>query len=128
MSHAESIVLAIAALNDFHNPESHAFKLKNPMLLRSFAPDSRHSVDGDGVRVYKSAFSGLKSCVVDIDVKLSGKSVTGLRPDQTLQNLLKILGVKTKEQQAFIVRFLREAIGDKNISLATPLRFFYEGK
>lgn len=127
MRYSEQIVLAIAALNDFHNPESRAFKSKNPMLLRSFAPESRHPVDEEGIRIYKSAISGLKSCVVDIDVKLSGKSITGLRSDQTLQNLLKVLGIKTKEQQTFVIRFLREAIS-KDISLSTPLSFFYEGQ
>ena len=127
MSQAENVVLSIAALNDFHNPESKAFKLKNPMLLRSFAPESHHPVDEDGVRIYKSALSGLKSCVVDIDLKLSGRSITGLKPDQSLRNLLKVLNIKDTTSQTFVVRFLRAAIKDESITLATPLKFF-EGR
>lgn len=128
MPYAEFIVASIAALNDFHNPESKAFRLRNPLLLKSFAPSGRHPVDEDGVRVYSSFLSGWKSAVVDIDLKLSGKSITGLRPDQSLRNLLKVLGVSTPEAQAFVVLFLRKAIGDKSINLATSLKFFEDTK
>lgn len=126
-NYAELIVLALASLNDFHNPESKSFRLKNPIMLKNYAPEGRHPTDEDGVRVYKSALSGLKSSVVDVEKKLSGTSITGLRQDQPLRNLLKVLGVKTSEGQTFVVRFLRKAI-NQEVSLDTPLLYFYEGK
>jgi hypothetical protein len=73
----EALVDAIARLNNSHDPESIAYRLRNPLLLRSFSKPGKHEVDETGRRVFGSYLNGYKAAVYDVKMKLSGSSHAG---------------------------------------------------
>lgn len=123
---SEAIVDAIAALNNFHKPDSTAYQLRNPLLLKSFAKPGKHEVNEDGLRIFDSALGGLKSAIFDVELKISGESNTGLKPTDKLRNLLAVYGMRQESDILSIVYFLRKALADKDIDQYTPLSYFSE--
>ena len=122
----KSLVDALSVLNGVNKPDSEAYQLRNPLLLRSFARPGKHDVDELGRRVFDSYLGGYKAAVFDVKLKISGESNTGLKPTDKLRNLLGVYGVKQEQDQMSIVWFLRKALADKNIDLLTPLAYFGE--
>lgn len=122
----EAIVDALAALNNFHKPDSVAYQLRNPLLLKSFAKPGKHQVDEQGRRVFDSFLGGYKSAAFDVELKISGESNTGLKPTDRLKNLLAVYGIKTDQEILNVVYFLRKALSDKDIDQYTPLSYFSE--
>jgi len=122
----EAIVDAIGRLNGIGNPESDAYKLRNPILQRSFARPGRHIIDDQGRRVFDSFLAGYKAATFDISLKASGHSRAGLRSTDTLANLLGCFGLKEKLGIDQVVNFLRKALSDPEISAKTPLSYFIE--
>lgn len=122
----ESIADAIARLNQSHVPDSLAYQLRNPLLLRSYAKLGRHSVNTDGLRIFSSLLAGLKAGLFDLDLKIRGLSRAGLKPTDTLRNLLLVYAINEKAAMDNVVSFVRRALKDESISLQTPLSFFLE--
>lgn len=122
----ESLVNAISFLNDYSKPEADSYKLRNPLLLKSFSRPGKHEVDEHGRRRFESFQGGYRSAVWDVDLKISGKSNSGISPTDTLKNLLKVYGISHDEDQLVVVFFLRKALEDKTIDLLTPLQYFNE--
>jgi hypothetical protein len=123
----EALLDAIANLNDAYKPESRAYILKNPIMLRSFAAPGKHAVTEEGYRIFTSHLSGYKSASYDLHLKLEGQSNCGLKPTDKLKNLLAVYGIQDEQAQMAVVFFLRKAL-DKNIDLTTPLSYFTENK
>ena len=123
----ESIADAIARLNQSHVPDSLAYQLRNPLLLRSYAKLGRHSVNTDGLRIFSSLLAGMKAGLFDLDLKIRGLSRAGLKPTDTLRNLLLVYSINEKAAMDNVVSFVRRALKDESISLQTPLSFFLEG-
>lgn len=123
----EAIVDAIGRLNALHNPESCSYRLRSPLLVKSFAKPGKHDVDEEGRRIFASLLSGYKAAVFDVQKKLEGKSRAGLKATDRLENLLGVYNIKDKLPVDHIVSFLRRALADQNISSKTELSYFSGG-
>jgi hypothetical protein len=124
----EILVDAIAHLNRAHEPESAAYRLRNPLLLRSFARPGKHELDEEGRRVFPSFINGYKASVVDMELKVSGKSRSGIKADDNLRNLLAAYGIRELGGVDQVVKFLRRALKDANISRESHLTIFTTNK
>lgn len=124
----EAICDAIFKVNGGLNPDSTCYKLKNPLLLQSFAPLGKHSITDEGTRVFASFLAGYKSACFDVDLKIRGKSRAGLKPTDTLESLLRVYKIQSKAALDSIVSFLRRALENQQITLSTQLSYFIETK
>lgn len=122
----EALLDAIASLKGWHNPDSEVYQLRNPLGLASFARVGKHEMDKEGRRVFQSSLAGLKACLFDLEVKVSGKSRAGLKPDDAIANLLRVYGLTEKAGQQQIIKFLRRALKDQTVDLDTKLTYFRE--
>ena len=123
----EALVDCVASLNGcFTNPESVAYHLKSPLLLRSFARAGKHEIDVEGRRIFPSMLSGYKAATFDMGLKLSGNSRAGLKPTDLLENLFRVYGLTELLAHKKCVNFLKRALKNENISTKTPLSFFLE--
>jgi hypothetical protein len=120
----EALLDAIGSLKGFSNPDSVAYQIKNPLLIKSFARPGKHNIDGEGRRIFESSQAGYKACWFDLDIKTRGESRAGLKPDDKLSNLLRVFGLTERLGQQQVVKFLRRALLDETISLDTPLTYF----
>ena len=119
----EALVDSIAFLHRAYQPDSEAYKLRNPMMLKNYAPPGKHKVDENGFRVFDSLLGGYKSGVYDVTIKLKGQSNSGIKVSDTLRNLLAVYSINKEEDINVIVFFLRKAVS-KDINPLTPLSFF----
>lgn len=126
MTKTEQLVDAIAWHNNFHDPESLAYRLKNPLLVRSFGKPGQHEIDEDGRRVFESTVGGYRACLFDMDLKLSGGSRAKLNGESCLENLLGVYGIKGPAQIERVVKFLRKALKDPALTGKTVLTYFQE--
>jgi hypothetical protein len=124
---SEILVDALAAVNGWHDPTSVCYKLRNPLLIRSFARPGKHEIDDNGRRVFISLLDGYRAALYDINLKLTGQSRAGLKPTDTLTNLLAVYGVTELGGIKYVVNYLRRALGVDGISATTPLSFFITG-
>lgn len=127
MNKIEAIVDAVGKLNGIHNPDSVAYLLRNPLLIKSFAKPGKHETTEEGIRRFTSLLSGYKAATYDLDLKLTGKSRAGLKAGDTLTNLLGVYGIKELLAVDNVVSFLRRALKDPIINRTTPLTYFVEG-
>jgi hypothetical protein len=121
----EALVDSISALKGWGNPESLCYRLRNPLLLRSFARAGKHEITEEGYRIFTSGLAGYKSCCFDVDLKINGASRAGLKPEtSTLVNLAGVYDLKEILATTQIVRYLRRALQDDKITKDTPLSYF----
>jgi len=124
MIRIEALVLAIGKMNGFFDdPESKAFKLCNPLLLKTYRPEKK--VDSENYRVFSSVMGGFKAGIADIQAKSSGKN-NRLNANNILKDILAVFGFTNEQTQKKIVLFLRRALQDESISTNTPLSWFLE--
>lgn len=120
----EALVLAIGKMNgSFDDPDSRAFKLCNPLLLKTWRPEKKF--DSENYRIFSSVMGGFKAGVADLQAKYSGKN-NRLTLENTLRDLLAIFGFSNEASVRKIVLFLRRALQDETISLNTPISWFQE--
>lgn len=125
MNKIEVIIDAIGRLNGcFQNPESAAYVTRNPLLLKSFAAPGKHEVTPEGVRIFKSMLAGYKAAVFDVELKIKGSSRSGIKPTDSLHNLLGCYGVDTKVGMDHVVSFLRRALKNDALTVNTTLDYF----
>ena len=127
----EALADCIGALNDFGNPESSAFQLRNPGLCRAYSFKQLNSVDDQGRRIFSSLIGGYRFLLQDLTWKLSGtsraKGENGrLKPTSTLADLLKSFRLSALDKQMQAVGFLNAALNTDEISIATELHYFLE--
>ncbi len=79
MSRLEHLVAAIGYYNNLHDPDSVAYRLKNPLLVKSFGRPGKHEIDEEGRRVFDSIVAGYRACLFDTEIKISGNSRAGLK-------------------------------------------------
>lgn len=123
----EAVLDAIGHLNGMSNPESEAYQIRNPLLQKSFARPGKHLVDDKGRRVFDSLLAGYKAGTYDIKLKISGLSRAGLKPTDTITNLLGCYGMKELLATKKVVNFLQKALSDPTINAHTPLNYFLDG-
>lgn len=124
MNTYEVLVDAIAKFNGIHSPESEAYQIKNPLLIRSFARPGKHQIDDHGRRVFPSMLNGYKAALYDMELKVNGASRAGLKKEDQLQNLFRVYGISEPAGQQMSLRFVRQALKNQDITLQTPLSFF----
>lgn len=111
-------------MRQWQNPDSIAYQIKNPLLIMSFARPGKHEVDVEGRRVFHTWLAGYKSGLFDLEMKVSGKSRSGLRDGDTLANICRVYGISEKLGQQQVCKFLKRALKDDSISLDTPITYF----
>ena len=62
----------------------------------------------------------------DAGIKIEGKSRAGIKEEDKLENFLRVMGIDQKLGQQQVVKFLRRALKDQNITAETPLAYFRE--
>src|ERR1700678_3718832 len=90
----EALADAIGFLNNFHDPESISYQLRNPGLCRAYSFKQLGSVDKNGYRIFSSLIGGMRFLHQDLTWKCSGqtraKGETGkLKPTSPLTDILK---------------------------------------
>lgn len=124
MIRLEILVLSIANLNGaFDSPDSKAFKLRNPLLLKTYRPEKK--VDSDHLRIFSSVMGGFKAAVSDAEAKSSGKNHR-LSQENTLKDLFAMYGFNDDRVCRKILLFMRRALEDENIELYTKLSWLHE--
>jgi hypothetical protein len=123
----ESLLDAIASVNGWANPDSEAYHIHNPLLISNYSLPGKNEIDEKGRRVFKTAASGVHSCLYDLSLKVKGESRAGIKKDDLLENLLRVYGLVELGGQQQVVKFLRRALKDQSITVETPLSYFREG-
>lgn len=116
----EKLALILARINGGLNPDSEAFRLNNPGLLKAFGKHITEAVNG--FRVFASWEAGFHALVHDLGVKCSGKSRTFLKASSPLRDLLALWDIKEPRK---VSGYVSRAIGAE-VTPETPLSFFME--
>lgn len=124
MKRLEALADALASLNDWTDPDSDAYKLRNPGLLRAFT--LRHAMNGDGRRVFPCLVDGYQALLYDLDRKCRGLSRSKLKPESRIVDLLTKGFGQPSSAEEFVLCFLQRALPNVSITSVTPLRFFVE--
>lgn len=111
----EAIADAIAELNDYHSPESEAYRLRNPGLLRN---KSLLGVTEEGFRSFTCHQAGYKA-LTDALLKQCER-----HKFKTLQDGLAHHGHGNEFAVKTAIDFMKRALGDKTISANTKLESF----
>lgn len=120
----EALLDSIGHVKGMANPDSITYQIKNPLHIRSFSRPGKHEIDAEGRRVFTSWLAGYKASLFDLELKVSGKSRSGLREWDNLSNLLKIYGLTEKLGQQQVVKYLKRALLDDTLHIETPLAYF----
>lgn len=124
MLRIEIFALALSNLNgSFDSPDSKAFKLKNPLLLKTYRPEKK--VDSEHFRIFSSVMGGFKAACADVAAKSSGKNHR-LTQEDTLRDLLAIYDIKDERAQRKVLLFMQRALNDPSIAPGTPLSWLNE--
>jgi hypothetical protein len=124
MVRLEMIVLALGRMNGaLDDPESRAFKLRNPLLLKTYRPEKKF--DSENFRIFTSLMGGFKAGIADLQAKCSGKNHR-LSSENVLRDLLAVYGFSNEATARKIILFLRRALVDESVSLNTPIGWFLE--
>jgi hypothetical protein len=131
----EALADGIAYLNKAHEPNSDAFQLRNPGLVRAYSYRHLGEVDNKGRRIFTSLIGGYRFLIQDLEWKCSGqtraKGYSGkLSQLSNLNDLLKSFNLD-KMEDGFIfslLDFLNQALPGAEIDAKTNLKFFLEDK
>jgi hypothetical protein len=120
MTRIEALALALAHANNWMEPDSLAFSLMNPGLLKAFKLSQ--TMDANQHRVFESVLNGFQALLYDLETKCSGRSRSKLKPTSAITDLL---AVYSQSNPGAVLKFLRKAL---NVSITdkTPLSFFLE--
>jgi len=120
----EALVLVFGRMNGaFDDPESKAFKLRNPLLLKTYRPEKQ--CDSEHYRIFSSLMGGFKAGIADLQAKCSGKN-NRLSAANTLKDVFAVFGFANEATARKMVLFLRRSLQDDSISLNTPLSWLLE--
>lgn len=118
-----ALVDSFAKLNGALDPQSDAYRLRNPLMLKAFSP--KHDRDEKGRRRFRSFTSGYDNGILDAQIKCSGRSFSKIGPESTLTDLVCLYG-NPKTAAKHVKNFLRVALEDETISEDTKLSWFIE--
>lgn len=111
----EALADALAFYHRSFDPDSDAYKARNPGLLR--ATQLKHKRDANGKRVFDSFLDGYQALLFDLKIKCSGKSAARHKLE-TLSDLMQ-----NKAAGKYLAKFLTRAL-DTEIVAETPLAYF----
>lgn len=122
----EALALAISKINGgLDDPDSRAFKLCNPGLLKTYRPEKK--ADSEHYRIFSTAMGGFKALLADLQIKCSGEN-NRLTPQNTLRDLLAVLGFTDDRATRKILLFAQRALQNENLLMTTRLEWFQEPK
>ncbi len=121
----EALLDSIAALKGSStNPDGELYQIRNPLGVTSFSRPGKNEIDSEGRRVFTSWLAGYRACLFDLELKVKGESRAGIKKDDGLDNLLRVLGVTEVGGQQQVVKYLKRALRDSTITKTTPLAYF----
>lgn len=120
----EVLAMAIATHNKFFEPESEAFRLANPGLLRSYAFKTLAETDERGTRKFTSFIGGYRALCDDIEAKIRGQR-RGVKGERVLSGLLASYRASAPAAIFELADFISRALGQE-VGAETPLDFFIE--
>lgn len=124
MVRIEVLALAISKLHGgLDDPDSRAFKLCNPLLLKTYRPEKR--VDSENYRIFTSFGGGFKAACSDLMAKCTGTNHR-LSLQNTLRDMLKLFGIIDERAQRKVILFIQRSLQDDSVSANTPMGWFYE--
>ena len=126
VSRLEALHDAIASLRGWNNPDSISYSLRNPLLVQSFSKPGKNEITEDGLRVFNTELAGIRACLFDLELKVSGKSRAGIKPDDLLENVLRVYGITERLGMQQIVKYLKRALKTQDVSVTTTLKWFLE--
>jgi hypothetical protein len=118
MRRLESLAGAIASLNEYHDPSSEAYQLRNPLLLRAKTLEHLGSANDDCIRIFSCHQGGLKG---GLDL-LRKQCERGKR--NTLRMVLGDHGHGDQFSVRAAVDFINRALRSNEVSADTELSFF----
>lgn len=107
-------------------PGSDAYRLRNPLLVKSWARAGKHETDEYGRRIFSSFLNGYKAGLFDLDLKVKGQSRANVSPESPLSELLRCYEITNSVAVNKVVNFLRKAIQDESINSSTLVSYFLE--
>lgn len=119
----EALADAISRYTGYYDPDSEVYQARNPGALPAIS--SKHPQDAKGRRVFRSVMDGYQALLFDLAVKCSGRSKTRLKPESTLRDLILAYGNPESATKP-VVKFLRRALHDNDLSEQTSLGYFLE--
>ena len=122
----EALLDAIASLKGYSNPDSPSYQLRNPLMVKSFSKPGKNTITEDGTRIFETSLAGIRACLFDLQLKVSGKSRAGLKSTDLLENALRVYGITELGGQQAVVKYLKRALKTQDIKTTTPLRWFLE--
>jgi len=124
MLKTEAFILSIGKFNGaWDDPDSKAFKLCNPLLLKTYRPEKK--CDSDHCRIFSSVMGGFKAGIADVQAKCSGKN-NRLTPENTLKDLFSVYGFTNEATVKKLILFLRRSLSDETVSPHTPIGWLLE--
>ena len=122
----EALFDALASLKGWSNPDSQAYQLRNPLMVKSFSKPGKNEITEDGHRIFSTQLAGVRAGLFDLDLKIRGKSRAGIKADDMLENVLRVFGVTELGGQQAVMKFLKRALKTQDIKTTTPLKWFTE--
>ena len=122
----EALFDALASLKGWSNPDSLAYQLRNPLMVKSFSKPGKNEITEEGYRVFSTQLAGVRAGLFDLDLKIRGKSRAGIKTDDLLENVLRVYGIIELGGQQAVMKFLKRALKTQDIKTTTPLKWFTE--
>jgi hypothetical protein len=120
MKRLEALADALANLNDYANPESEAYRLRNPGLLRAKTLEHLGNATDDCYRIFSCHQAGYKSLIDTLRKQCEryGRS--------TVSETLAFYGHGNEFAIAGAIDFVRRSLDDRSVGALTELSFFLE--
>ena len=122
----EALFDALASLKGWNNPDSQAYQLRNPLMVKSFSKPGKNEITAEGYRIFSTQLAGVRAGLFDLDLKIRGKSRAGIKADDLLENVLRVYGIIELGGQQAVMKFLKRALKTQDIKTTTPLKWFTE--
>jgi hypothetical protein len=116
MLRLEALADAIGYANQFHEPDSEAYQLRNPGLLKAWSLHQLGACNDESIRRFETAQGGYKALCVAIERRCERAKKASLR------EALNYMGANLD----VVVDFLQRALKDTHITATTPISFFTE--
>lgn len=124
MLKVEALADAIAYVNEYHQPESDAYKLRNPGLLKARTSNDDlsqlASADDKCRRIFARSHSGYLALVTDLQKHCERRKQVNLR------EFLGYYGLSKAAKTFEAIDFLQRALLDTTIDADTTLSYFLE--
>lgn len=124
----EALFDALASLKGWNNPDSLAYQLRNPLMVKSFSKPGKNEITEDGYRIFSTQLAGIRAGLFDLTLKVTGKSRAGIKAEDALENVLRVYGITELGGMQAVVKYLKRALKTQDIKTTTPLKWFTEEK